>query len=76
MPMRRCSAESTQKIPPSDQNAWPPRFCSPSWSTTTARTPRSASSNAATSPASPAPTISTGSGCCGASDMFVSIVTS
>ena len=61
IPHRRCSAESTQKMPPSDQNAWPPRFFSFSWSTMTARTPRCVASNAATNPASPPPTIITGS---------------
>ncbi len=56
MRMRRCSGLSTRKSPPSDQNAWPPRALAPSCSTTITRLPRAASSSAATSPASPAPT--------------------
>src|SRR6202158_2816110 len=56
MPSRRCSGLSTRNKPPNDQKAWPPRFCSPSWSTTMTRLPASALSVAATSPASPPPT--------------------
>src|SRR5215213_1211004 len=55
MPSRRCSGEFTRKRPPSDQNACPPSDCSGSWSTTITRRPASATSTAATSPASPAP---------------------
>src|SRR5215210_1559636 len=53
--MRRCSGLSTSISPPSDQNAWPPRFVSGSWSTRITRRPASASSAVATRPASPAP---------------------
>src|SRR3954466_13422848 len=56
MPSRRCSGELTRKSPPNDQNAWPPRLCSPSWSSRMTRLPASAISVAATSPASPPPT--------------------
>src|SRR6478752_4704931 len=59
MPIRRCSGLSTRNSPPKDQNAWPPRLCSPSWSTSTTRRPASASSAAATRPARPAPTTTT-----------------
>ena len=59
MPIRRCSGVSTRNSPPSDQNAWPPRFCSGSWSTSSTRFPASASSAVATSPARPAPTTMT-----------------
>src|SRR6476469_2664482 len=59
MPIRRCSGLSTRKRPPKLQKAWPPRDCSPSWSTSTTRLPRSASSAVATSPARPAPTTTT-----------------
>src|SRR3982074_3482025 len=56
MPSRRCSGESTTNSPPNDQKAWPPRLCSPSWSTTMTRLPASAISVAATRPARPPPT--------------------
>ena len=56
MRRRRCSGLSTSISPPSDQNAWPPSDASGSWSTTMTLRPASASSAAATSPASPAPT--------------------
>ena len=55
MPIRRCSGLSTRKSPPKLQKACPPSDCSPSWSTSTTRLPRSASSAVATSPARPAP---------------------
>src|SRR5215211_2589233 len=54
--MRRCSGLSTNITPPSDQNAWPPRLASGSWSSRITRRPASASSAVATRPASPAPT--------------------
>src|SRR5215212_7832627 len=54
--MRRCSGLSTSISPPSDQNAWPPRLPSGSWSSRITRRPASASSAVATRPASPAPT--------------------
>src|SRR5215210_2948972 len=57
--MRRCSGLSTSISPPSDQNAWPPRFVSGSWSSRITRRPASASSAIATRPASPAPTTMT-----------------
>src|SRR3954469_21690704 len=57
--MRRCSGLSTNIRPPSDQNAWPPRPASGSWSSTITRRPASASSAVATRPASPAPTTTT-----------------
>src|SRR4051794_8546646 len=57
--MRRCSGLSTNIRPPSDQNAWPPKLASGSWSTTITRRPASASSAVATRPASPAPTTMT-----------------
>src|SRR5438045_8842943 len=56
MPSRRCSGELTRKRPPNDQNAWPPRLCSPSWSSRMTRLPASAISVAATRPANPPPT--------------------
>src|SRR3954462_9837211 len=56
MRSRRCSGLSTSISPPSDQNAWPPKDASGSWSTSTTRRPASASSAVATRPASPAPT--------------------
>src|ERR1700691_2241168 len=56
MPSRRCSGLSTRNSPPNDQKAWPPRLCSPSWSTTMTRFPASAISVAATRPANPPPT--------------------
>src|SRR5690606_36623296 len=59
IPMRRCSGESTRKSPPKDHQAWPPRLCSPSWSTRTTRLPAWTSSAVATSPARPAPTTTT-----------------
>ena len=59
MPSRRCSGVSTKNSPPSDQNACPPRLCSPSWSSTDTRRPASAASAAATSPARPEPTTMT-----------------
>src|SRR3954447_16793486 len=57
--MRRCSGLSTNMSPPSDQNAWPPKLASGSWSSRITRRPASASSAVATSPASPAPTTRT-----------------
>src|SRR5829696_1059227 len=57
--MRRCSGLSTSISPPSDQNAWPPRLPSGSWSSRITRRPASASSAVATRPASPAPTTMT-----------------
>src|SRR4029079_6212534 len=57
--MRRCSGLSTNISPPSDQNAWPPRLASGSWSSRITRRPASASSAVATRPASPAPTTMT-----------------
>src|SRR5687768_8133014 len=57
--MRRCSGLSTNIRPPSDQNACPPRLPSGSWSSRITRRPASASSAAATRPASPAPTTMT-----------------
>src|SRR4051812_14429728 len=57
--MRRCSGLSTNMSPPSDQNAWPPRLASGSWSSRITRRPASASSAVATRPASPAPTTMT-----------------
>src|SRR5215210_2501244 len=57
--MRRCSGLSTSISPPSDQNAWPPRLPSGSWSSRSTRRPASASSAVATRPASPAPTTMT-----------------
>src|SRR4051794_40382962 len=57
--MRRCSGLSTSISPPSDQNAWPPRLPSGSWSSRRTRRPASASSAVATRPASPAPTTMT-----------------
>ncbi|KAK4443328.1 putative FAD binding domain-containing protein [Podospora aff. communis PSN243] len=62
MPMRRCSAESTMKMPPRDQKAWPPRLEAFSWSMRTTGTPRCVSSKAATRPARPAPMMRTGCG--------------
>ena len=56
IPIRRCSGLSTRKSPPRLQNAWPPRLCSPSWSSSSTVRPASATSAAATSPARPAPT--------------------
>ena len=56
MRMRRCSGLSTNISPPSDQNAWPPRELSGSWSTSSTFLPASASSAVATRPARPAPT--------------------
>src|SRR5215210_3295484 len=56
MPSRRCSGELTRKRPPNDQNAWPPRLWSPSWSSRMTRLPASVISVAATNPASPPPT--------------------
>src|SRR3954469_25858933 len=53
--MRRCSGLFTSMSPPSDQNAWPPKEASGSWSTRITRRPASASSAVATRPASPAP---------------------
>ena len=57
--IRRCSGLSTNISPPSDQNAWPPKLASGSWSSRITRRPASASSAAATRPASPAPTTMT-----------------
>src|SRR3954451_15120499 len=57
--MRRCSGLSTNISPPSDQNAWPPKLASGSWSRRITRRPASASSAVATRPASPAPTTMT-----------------
>src|SRR4051812_37465811 len=59
MPIRRCSGLSTRNSPPRLQKAWPPRLCSPSWSSSSTLRPASATSAAATSPASPAPTTMT-----------------
>ena len=59
MRMRRCSGLSTNISPPSDQNAWPPKLASGSWSSRITRRPASASSAVATRPASPAPTTMT-----------------
>ena len=59
MPIRRCSGVSTRNSPPSDQNAWPPRLCSGSWSSRSTFLPASASSAVATRPARPAPTTMT-----------------
>ena len=56
MPIRRCSGVPTRNRPPNDQKAWPPRFDSGSWSSSSTRRPARASSAVATSPASPAPT--------------------
>src|SRR6266849_1066426 len=55
MPIRRCSGVPTRNRPPNDQNAWPPRFDSGSWSSRSTRRPALASSAVAVSPASPAP---------------------
>src|SRR4051794_30797119 len=63
--MRRCSGLSTSISPPSDQNAWPPKLASGSWSRTITRRPASASSAVATRPASPAPTTMTSASICG-----------
>src|SRR3954451_1348036 len=57
--MRRCSGLSTNISPPSDQNAWPPKLASGSWSRRITRRPASASAAVATRPASPAPTTMT-----------------
>src|SRR3954454_12672009 len=57
--MRRCSGLSTNISPTSDQNAWPPKVASGSWSSRITRRPASASSAVATRPASPAPTTTT-----------------
>ncbi|GAB4007463.1 hypothetical protein GCM10029992_61280 [Glycomyces albus] len=59
MPMRRCSGESTKNSPPNDQCACPPIDCSPSWSTSVTDFPSRTNSEAATSPANPAPTTMT-----------------
>src|SRR5689334_5005866 len=56
MPIRRCSGLRTRNRPPNDQKAWPPRFDSGSWSSSSTRRPARASSAVAVSPASPAPT--------------------
>src|SRR5689334_6580522 len=56
MPIRRCSGLQTRNRPPNDQKAWPPRFVSGSWSSSSTRRPARASSAVAVSPASPAPT--------------------
>ena len=56
MPIRRCSGLPTRNRPPNDQKAWPPRFDSGSWSSSSTRRPARASSAVAVSPASPAPT--------------------
>ena len=56
MPIRRCSGLATRNRPPNDQKAWPPRFDSGSWSSSSTRRPARASSAVAVSPASPAPT--------------------
>jgi hypothetical protein len=56
MPIRRCSGLATRNRPPNDQKAWPPRFDSGSWSSSSTRRPARASSAVAASPASPAPT--------------------
>src|SRR6476469_1515404 len=55
MRIRRCSGLSTRNRPPKDQNAWPPKEASGSWSTTITWRPASASSAVATRPARPAP---------------------
>ncbi|MDQ1125919.1 hypothetical protein QE428_000952 [Microbacterium sp. SORGH_AS 505] len=55
-PRRRCSGESTRNRPPNDHHACPPKLASGSCSTISTRLPASSSSDAATSPASPAPT--------------------
>lgn len=60
MPMRRCSVLSTQKMPPRDQKAWPPRLPAFSWSMMTTGTLFLVSSKAATRPARPPPTMRTG----------------
>src|SRR6516162_7376772 len=49
-PIRRCSGESTRNRPPNDQKAWPPRFDSASWSSSSTRRPALASSAVAASP--------------------------
>src|SRR5215207_3570417 len=59
MPSLRCSGLLTKKRPPKDQNACPPRLAAFSWSTIRTRRPWSASSQAATRPARPAPTTMT-----------------
>src|SRR5699024_3611544 len=48
--------ESTRNSPPKLHQAWPPRSCSPSRSSSSTRRPPSAISVADTSPARPAPT--------------------
>ena len=69
-PSRRCSGESTRKIPPKLQWACPPRFASDSWSSSSTRAPAAVASVAATSPARPAPTTMTSKCCeCGVFDM-------
>src|SRR5690606_6075095 len=55
-PRRRCSGVSTRNSPPKLHQAWPPRSCSPSRSSSRTRRPASASVVAATRPARPAPT--------------------
>ncbi|EUA51713.1 hypothetical protein I552_2659 [Mycobacterium xenopi 3993] len=44
---------STKNSPPNDQNACPPRLAAFSWSRINTRRPRSATSQAATSPPAP-----------------------
>src|SRR3954464_2995464 len=57
--------------PPSDQNAWPPKEASGSWSSRITRRPASASSAVATRPASPAPTTMTSASIRGGSLLFL-----
>src|SRR4051794_28018992 len=66
MRIRRCSGLSTRNRPPKDQNAWPPKEASGSWSSSRTRRPASASSAVATRPASPAPTTITSASVIGA----------
>jgi len=58
-PRRRCMGLSTRKIPPKDQNAWPPRLRAFSCSTIATLLPARTSSLLATSPARPAPMMMT-----------------